>query len=210
MNDLFSIKLRDYSSANGLDLSNKQEKELKDIYEMTQKWSKKINITKNLSCDSFILENIMDPAKAYYTYIEQFGPISGHMIDMGCGGGYVGFIWHILGSQGQELTLLDSDRKKINFCRDVIRFLGLARVNAVQERVEDNIQNKGSHYELILSRATWDTKTCLNHAQRLCSSNGKSVIFKGKIEGFSHQITNCKRLNYYLHPNNIQRILIVR
>lgn len=130
-------------------------------YQLSLKWAEKINITRNLSLEAFISENLCDPLFAIQKASERLfeGP-NCRFADLGCGGGYVGIVWLLWlfsRDQNHSLTLVDSDRKKINFCKTVARELGvLDFVEAHQMRVEDWLLQESLSQDLIVSRATWD------------------------------------------------------
>lgn len=127
---------------------------LEQYFSLTEKWGGVINITNNITLDRFIVENILDPVLAYQAFSkkQKFNEEK-KLIDVGCGGGYVGIVWHILAQGSFETTLLDGDRKKINFCKQVIRDLGLEKIHAFQCRIENHDL---SSYDIVVSRATWD------------------------------------------------------
>lgn len=157
------------------------------IYNLLTLWSKKINITSNLSPDAFIVENVLDPVLAYNAFpalanssnfpcphLQRGGSFA--LADVGCGGGFVGFAWHLLNNENGQLFLIDSDRKKINFCKEVIRKLSLKNCNAICSRVEDVREPLAN---IVVTRATWDPSETRKRCAGLALSNAVLVRFCG-------------------------------
>ena len=133
-------------------------------YQETLKWSASINLTTNLSVDRFVSENIIDPYLAFSCFSnmdhEKTGPHS--ILDIGCGGGYVGLVWHYLNKQKGALFLLDSNRKKVNFCRSVIRNTSLINCNTVNQEAKTYLSSALSiKINTIVTRATMSPKDIL-------------------------------------------------
>lgn len=159
-----------------------------EYYLLTLKWGEKINITANLSAEAFVLENLADPVLAFFSAKSLLTGGSKNLscVDLGCGGGYVGLVWHILSGGRLETELIDSDRKKINFCKQVIRELGLCGVRADQRRAEELLAARSHQYDLVVSRATWDVPEFFKKAGGLVRSPGLMMHFSSEAQAQMH------------------------
>lgn len=180
-------------------------------YELSKKWGSKINITANLSEKDFIRENLLDPVLAFHavplsSFFENHDQ-SLSLIDIGCGGGYVGITWAVLLAEFENFFLLDSDRKKINFCKQVIRELELKNVQAMQSRVEDFVTDNKEKFDLVLSRATWQEPVFSEKCSPLAKDNGVLIHFTGAMQ--VEQTPQKKIFSYTIHPDERKRHLTV-
>jgi len=148
-------------------------------YKILTEWNSKINLTRNDRGDRFFIENVLDPilsAKAYQEYREKegLGPAK-TLIDLGCGGGFVGIFWTLLQPKLNRSVLLDSNRKKINFCKQVIRELRLKNVEVIQDRAENFSQG----FDIVVSRATWRFSEFFKIAEGYLTASGEMISFQG-------------------------------
>jgi 16S rRNA (guanine527-N7)-methyltransferase len=183
MDVLNKKKLEDHFSELHFQCSDEFLKSINLYFALTCKWGSKINITANLSSDSFLLENILDPLTAAIKFSQNFPdlfkgtPLT--LIDVGCGGGYVGLIWKLFFNEKIQLTLLDSDRKKINFCRQAIRELSLLNSNSILSRLEEFTPNTPLSFDLVVSRATMHHSELLSATFPIIKDNGILIDFVG-------------------------------
>lgn len=182
------------------------------IFDLSEKWSKKINVTANVSAEDFILENILDPALAYQAFINGHFTTSlfpspvlrdRSLADVGCGGGFVGFTWHLLNNESGRLLLIDSDRKKINFCKEVIRKLALRNCTAYCARAEDIREPLA---DIVVTRATWGPEETRRCCLGLARPNAVFVNFCGP-KTLNHNKNNLI-LEYALRPNLVRYLSV--
>lgn len=86
-------------------------------------------------------------------YILRFLPQSGRLIDIGTGGGIPGIPLAIM-NPNLQITLLDSELQKIEFCRRVINSLGLS-CTAISGRAEELARTPEfrESFDIAISRA---------------------------------------------------------
>lgn len=205
----FKETLSSFLEINAISMSFELQDRLFEIFKLLLSWSKKINITANTSVHDFILENIIDPALAHQAFVrfvfEQkltICPSSKSVADVGCGGGFVGFTWHLLNHEIDQLILIDSDRKKINFCKDVIRHLSLQKCVAMNSRVED-IHTLLA--DLVLTRATWKAEDTRSLCSGLALPGASFLHFCGPSTRINNQLG---RIEYNIKPKNLHRYLL--
>jgi 16S rRNA (guanine527-N7)-methyltransferase len=96
------------------------------------------------------------------------------ILDMGTGAGLPGAILSIVGCK--NVTLVDSNGKKINFLRSVKKEL-LLGFNIILGRVEglDNIK-----YDVVTTRALASLEKLFSYSQKFLTKNTVMIFLKGK------------------------------
>ena len=74
------------------------------------------------------------------------------LLDVGSGAGFPGLPLK-MAEPSIRLTLLDAQRKRVDFLRDVCRETGLADVECVQFRVEEYVRMRRETFDVVISRA---------------------------------------------------------
>ena len=101
------------------------------------------------------------------------------LIDLGTGAGLPGILIKIA-RPDIEVTLLDSTRKKISFCEEVIRSLSLEGVRATWGRAEDpKVVSSLGRFDVAVSRATWKLAEFLKIARPYLWKGSRCMAMKG-------------------------------
>ena len=96
------------------------------------------------------------------------------ILDMGTGAGLPGIVLNVLGCS--NVTLVDSNQKKINFLKSIKKELNL-KINLILGRLE-NIKN--SKFDVITSRALANLEKLLSYSQKFMKKNTVLIFLKGK------------------------------
>lgn len=185
-------------------------------FEIARHWGSKINITANLEVENYQRENVLDPTLALQAWQKSAGYLSpDSLADLGCGGGFVGITWHILLEQNCQTLLVDADRKKIGFCKQVIRELGLRNISAKQIRLDPyHPQNPfGKNFAAVVSRATWDAEIFFRIAQPLLIAGGRAIAFQSSKQWMSAKNDESTEKDLWLMydlPGGGRRFLRIR
>lgn len=143
--------------------------------ELLLKWSRTYNLTA-----------ITDPEEIRVKHFEDslsllpFLPSAGRLLDIGTGAGFPGIPIKIE-RPDLEVVLLDSQRKKISFCAEVIRRLGLQKISACHGRAEDPKTIKAlGFFEAAISRALFSIPDFLKIAKPYLQPGGIAIAMKGE------------------------------
>lgn len=175
------------------------------------KWNKTYNLTA-----------ITDPQEIWIKHFEDSLSLAPHlpkgcrMLDIGTGGGFPGIPIKIE-RPDVAVVLLDSSRKKTDFCRAVIRELRLETAEAVQGRAEypDPILEKFGFFDVVTTRATFPAEKFLEIAGAYLVDGGTTILMKGreweKKEGLPSPVSGWrldKKVDYALKDNLGKRVLL--
>ena len=98
---------------------------------MLIKWQKKINLVSKATLSDAWMRHIVDSAQLAL-YIEH---PSFKIVDFGSGAGFPALVLAVLGAE--NVHLIESDRRKVEFLRAVVRELSLNNVTIHNSRIED-------------------------------------------------------------------------
>jgi 16S rRNA (guanine527-N7)-methyltransferase len=98
--------------------------------------------------------------------------------DLGSGAGFPG-IPLAISCPDITVSLVEANRKKANFLREVARKGGLTNVMVIEERAESLSTVRSYVYDLIVSRAVWPVTELLRLSEPILASGGLAVAMKG-------------------------------
>ncbi len=136
----FSIHL----NANQADSLTVYEQELLE-------WNGKFNLTAIRDTEGIRTKHFLDSMSCALAWMDQ-PPRS--LVDVGTGAGFPGLVLKIL-YPGMKLTLVESVRKKANFCQHMVEKLALGEVTVLSLRAEEVGQNPAHRekYDWAVARA---------------------------------------------------------
>lgn len=108
------------------------------------------------------------------------GPECATLLDIGTGAGFPGIPLKIM-RNALRVTLVDSNRKKVSFLKQVARELDLAGITAVNERIEtltDHARHRGM-YDVVISRAALGLAHYITLGAPFLSPGGTLIAMKG-------------------------------
>lgn len=108
-----------------------------------------------------------------------FVPACGCLLDLGSGAGLPGIPIQIV-RQELEVVLVEPQQKRVNFCEEVKRCLGLSKLRIIRGRAEDiEVVEQVGGADLIVSRATWQLAAFVQQAMAYRAASGRIIAMKG-------------------------------
>lgn len=156
-------------AALGLTVSTLQRNQLLGLLALLHKWNRAYNLTAVRDVEEMVSRHVLDSA-AVAPYVH--GP---RLLDVGAGPGLPGLVLAIIKPELQ-VTLLDSNGKKVRFQRQAIMELGLTNATPTQVRVE---QFHGHAFDQVISRAFASLVDFVTITQGLPAANGQWLAMKG-------------------------------
>lgn len=159
----------------GIQIDENKQKLLKEYYNFLIEYNEKINLTTITDYENILLKHFYDsltPVK-----VIDFKKIN-TIIDIGTGAGFPGIVLKIFFPH-LELTLLDSNNKKIEFLKKLVQKLNLEKVNYIHGRAEE-LKSK-EFYDVVIARAVKNLDILLEICLPLVKINGSFIAMKGKL-----------------------------
>jgi 16S rRNA (guanine527-N7)-methyltransferase len=153
----------------GIAVDEHQRQQLLGLLALLHKWNRAYNLTAVREVDDMVSRHVLDSA-AVLPYVQ--GP---RLLDVGAGPGLPGIVLAILAPQ-LDVTLLDSNGKKVRFQRQAVMELGLENVTPVQARVE---QFEAAAFDQVISRAFASLVDFVTLTRQLPSADGQWLAMKG-------------------------------
>ena len=143
-----------------------------------QKWNEKINLVSEENPLS-ILENHIFDSLHYLRWLNA----SYKTLDIGSGAGFPAIPIKII-YPDLDLTLVESQRKRCNFLREVIRTLKLERIEVIEGRAESffNQSTFSGQFDRLLFRGFSAFDTCLSIGLPFLKAGGKIILQKSPEE----------------------------
>ncbi|MDY7116143.1 16S rRNA (guanine(527)-N(7))-methyltransferase RsmG [Halomonas sp. SSL-5] len=152
----------------GIAVDPGQRRRLLALVGLLHKWNRAYNLTAIRSAEEMVSRHLLDSA-AVLPYL------SGRtLLDVGAGPGFPGLVLAILKPE-LEVTLLDSNGKKVRFQRQAAMELGLANVTPVQARIEAFDER----YEQVISRAFASLGDFVSLTRECVAPGGQWLAMKG-------------------------------
>jgi len=168
-----------------MDVSRETFDRLTIYVSLLQKWNPAINLVAKSTLDDAWSRHLIDSAQIYRS-----APSFRSWADIGSGGGFPGLVIGILAADVNplaEITLIESDRRKSSFLRNVSRETGV-KVKIVTERIElaSSVES-----DVLSARALASLDKLLEFSVRHRRQAGVSIFPKGMR--FQEEIDEAKK-----------------
>ncbi|RUR30120.1 16S rRNA (guanine(527)-N(7))-methyltransferase RsmG [Vreelandella andesensis] len=146
-----------------------QREQLLGLLALLHKWNQAYNLTAVRDVEEMVSRHVLDSAAvAPYVHGTQ-------VLDVGAGPGLPGLVLAIMKPELQ-VTLLDSNGKKVRFQRQAVMELALTNVTPTQARVE---QFTGQAFDQVISRAFASLVDFISLTRSLPAAHGQWLAMKG-------------------------------
>ncbi len=133
---------------------------------------------------------------------------TGCLVDVGAGAGFPGLAVKLLVPE-LKLVLIESNRKKVAFLKEVNRRLDLANVEVMAQRFEDVGLSQASA-EYVTARAVGSTTQLMALAGRVLVAGGKLILWLGSADAQEfHRAEDWEWRAPILVPHSKRRVLLV-
>ena len=153
-----------------LAISAETQHKLLGYLALMQKWNKVHNLTAVRDADEMVTLHLLD-SLVVLPYVD-----AKNLLDVGSGAGLPG-IPLALCLPDLQVTVIDSNSKKVSFMRQVKAELGITNLEVVGGRVEDIAPTR--QFEIIISRAFSDLSLFISLTHHLLDMDGKWLAMKG-------------------------------
>ena len=194
----------------GINLTDKQKKQLEKFYQLLIEWNEKINLTRITEEKDVYLKHFYDSLT-----IAKVIDLStkNTLCDVGTGAGFPGIVLKIV-YPNLKITLVDSLLKRVNYLNTIIKELELNDIKAIHTRGEELKET----FDVVTARAVANIEKLVTFTMHLVNKNGQFIAMKGNID---EELTEAveKRINkkyniikinkFFLQIENSNRSLIV-
>ncbi len=153
-----------------LDISAQTQQRLLDYLALMQKWNKVHNLTAVRDADEMVTLHLLD-SLVVLPFID-----AKHLLDVGSGAGLPGIPLAIC-LPDLQVTVIDSNSKKVSFMRQAKAELGIANLEVLGGRVEEIASTR--KFEIIISRAFSDLSLFISLTHHLLDAQGNWLAMKG-------------------------------
>lgn len=162
----------------GVVLNEAQVAQFADYEAMLLDWNARFNLTAIRDLEGIRLKHFLDSLSCVMAFPSDLD--EPNIIDVGTGAGFPGLPLKIVYPKS-FLTLVESIKKKANFCGELTRVLGLKRVLISSERAETLGQDweHREFYDIALARAVAAMPTLVEYLLPLVKVGGRAIIQKG-------------------------------
>lgn len=184
-------------------LSDTKLEEFYQYMQLLQTWNEKMNLTAITDEKEILFKHFID-SLSILPYIEQANCI----LDVGTGAGFPGIPLKIV-QEDKQITLLDALQKRITFLEEVIKTLGLSKIEAKHGRAEEFVKEKGQRegYDVVTSRAVARLSVLLEYMLPFVKVGGLCVCMKS--EKITEELEEAKKAIELL-GGKIQRVEEIR
>ena len=197
----------------GITLTDKQKKQLEIYKDFLIEYNKHTNLTRIIDENDIYLKHFYD-SLTIVKYIDLSNKKT--LLDIGTGAGFPGMVLKIV-YPNLEVTLLDSNNKKITFLKQLSEKLNI-NINAIQARSEEYIKEKREFFDVVTSRAMANLRVLLELSIPYVKINGNFIAMKAnaseelKEAGNTHEKLGAKLSSiqkFKLIKENSKRTIIV-
>ena len=159
-----------------LSITEKQEEQFMQYYELLVEWNKVMNLTGITEFDEVMRKHFLD-SLSIVKAIEKKDML--RVLDLGTGAGFPGIPLKIMFPEW-DIVLLDSLNKRIKSLNEVIGQLGLQKISTIHGRAEDFARKEEyrEKFDLVVSRAVANLSSLSEYCLPYVKQQGIFVSYK--------------------------------
>lgn len=177
-------------------LTKEQEEQLYIYYNTLIESSKVMNLTTITKLDEVYIKHFYDSMMTlnpFLTTDTKNNLANIKLLDIGSGAGFPGLVLKIVYPE-LNITLLEPTKKRCDFLEKVIQTLKLEKIEVINERAENYIQNQRETYDLVVARAVSKINIISELATPYLKVGGYFLALKGQ----NYQ-EECKNIDQVLN-----------
>ena len=192
-------------------LNEHQISKFRRYLELLLEWNEKFNLTAITDKDEIEEKHFIDSIEL----VKFFDVKNKTLLDVGSGAGFPGIPLAIV-EPTLNITLLESNGKRVSFLREVVKELDLKNVEIIQGRSEElGVREK---YDIVTARAVKELNVLLEITFYLVKVGGYFIAYKSsgvdeEILNAKHafkclQIDEYKKFDYFLPKSKNSRVFL--
>ena len=164
-----------------------------EIYrKLLVEWNNKFNLTTILEEKEVYLKHFYDSI----CLVKSIDFNDKKICDFGTGAGFPGMVLGIV-FKNSNITLIESNSKKILFLNEVKNQLGLKNINVINDRMENYANKNRERFDIVTCRAVSHLNIILELSIAALKINGLFIPMKSEIEEeFNDSKEKAKMLGY--------------
>ena len=192
-------------------LNQQQISKFKKFLELLLEWNEKFNLTAITEKDEIEEKHFIDSIEL----VKFFDVKNKTLLDVGSGAGFPGIPLAIV-EPSLQITLLESNGKRVTFLREVVKELDLKNVEIIQGRSEE--LGTREKYDIVPARAVKELNVLLEITFYLVKVGGCFIAYKSsgvdeEISNAKHafkclQIDEYKKFDYFLPKSKNSRVFL--
>lgn len=194
----------------GIELTDKQKKQLEEFYNILIEENKKINLTRIVEKEEVYLKHFYDSL----TIVKEIDLNSVKTLcDVGTGAGFPGIVLKIV-YPDLKITLIDSLLKRVKYLNETIKKLDLEGIEAIHIRSEEYKEK----FDVVTARAVANLEKLITWCMHLVKKDGVFIAMKANVDEelnieekkFNKNKCYIEKVNKFLLPiENSNRALVV-
>ena len=159
-----------------INLTKEQQEKLKSYANFLLSYNEHTNLTAIKTIEEVYLKHFYDSL----TLAKITNFTNQTLLDIGTGAGFPGLVLAIV-YPNLQVTLLDSNNKKIKFLQECLTKLNLTNVTLINQRAEDYAKLNREKFDFVTSRAVAELRILLELGIPALKVNGHFLIMKANV-----------------------------
>jgi len=181
-----------YTKEIGIDINEKKLDMLEKYKDILIEWNKKFNLTTIIKEEDIYLKHFYDSLCLF----KATNLNNKSICDFGTGAGFPGMVIAIIFGD-TNVTLIESNGKKISFLEEVKKELKLENVNIINSRAEEYGKKNRELFDIVTCRAVSSLNIILELSISMLKINGLFIPMKSNIKDeFNQSLNKSKILGY--------------